>query len=414
MFFRFFSILLPLFLFFGTLSGAQAQVLVAKSTGQKAPIDLAGIQPPATDQGRLFLRTLENDLKRSGWFTLARPGQGEFRVLGDIEPDNHRIQATCQLFRTAEQRALLSKTYRGPVSNPQGLAHQVADEIVEAVTGHKGIASSSIALIGTSTGKKELFLMDADGANLRQLTSDRSISLAPNWLPDASGLIYTSYRKKYPDLYRINLQTGVRERISKYSAMNMGGAVSPDGRLAAVVLSGRDATPGNPPLANPELCVMDLHSGKVTVLTRTPNAAEASPSWSPDGQQIVYVSDQAGTPQLYIISRSGGQPRRLTSRGSENTSPDWGPNGLIAYASRQGGRYGVHVIDPVTREITTPPQDGAEYDEPSWAPDGRHIAATRSQNYSSQVYILDTMGDSPLALTNHKGDWYSPAWSPGK
>ncbi|MDD2237200.1 MAG: DPP IV N-terminal domain-containing protein [Kiritimatiellae bacterium] len=406
-------LLLSLFLFAGPFSGS-TQVLVSKATGLKASIDLSGITPPTSDQGRIFLRTLENDLKRSGWFTLARTGQGEFRLLGETDLDSRQMNFSGQLFRTAEQRALLSKTFRGPVGNPQGLAHQVADEIVEAVTGRKGIASTTIALIGTSTGKKELFLINADGGELRQLTSDHSISIAPNWLPDASGLIYTSYRKKYPDLYRINLESGVRERISKYSAMNMGGAVSPDGRLAAVVLSGRDATPGNPPLTNPELCILDLSSGKVTVLTRTPNAAEASPSWAPDGQQIVYVSDQSGSPQLYLISRNGGQPRRLTSRGTENTSPDWGPGGLIAYASRQGGRYGVHVIDPATREITTPVQDGAEYDEPTWAPDGRHLAATRSQNYSSQVYILDTMGDSPLALTKHKGDWYSPAWSPGK
>lgn len=417
MIFRLFSRLLPgfiLLLLGHVITPVSAQVLVTKSTGIKAPIDLTGITAPATDQGRIFLRTLENDLKRSGWLMPARQGQGEYRVLGETDVSGAQLDVSCQLFRTADQRSLISKTYHGPIANPTGLAHKVADEIVEAVTGRKGIASTTVALIGTGTGKKELYIVNVDGSGLRQLTSDNSISMSPYWLPDGSGLIYTSYKKHYPDLYKISLQSGARERICKYSNMNMGGAVSPDGRYAAVVLSGKDSRPGNPPLTNPELCVLDLQSGKVTVLTRTKDAAEASPSWSPDGQRIVYVSDQSGTPQLYIISRTGGQPRRLTSRGSENTSPDWGPSGLIAYGSRQGGRYSIQVIDPATGEIKVPAQDGAEYDEPSWAPDGRHIVATRSQKYASQVYILDTMGDSPLALTNHKGDWYSPAWSPGR
>ena len=58
------------------------------------------------------------------------------------------------------------------------------------------------------------------------------------------------------------------------------------------------------------------------------------------------------------------------------------------------------------------PADGADYEDPSWAPDGRHVACTRTVNHKAQVYILDTKGDEPIALTNYRGDWYSPSWSP--
>jgi TolB protein len=393
---------------------AQGQVVVSKSAGQKSSIDLSGFAPPSTEPAQEFLRTLQNDLKRSGWFTLAGQGQGEFRILGEAVPKGRDLNVKCQLFRTAEQRALLSKSYRGSLSTPRALAHEVADAIIEAATGHKGISGTRLLMIGTRSGKKELYLCDADGGGMRQLTHDRTVSMAPGWSPDGNRIIYTSFKQSYPDLYEIDLNSGTRKRVSRYSNLNTGGAISPDGRYAAVILSGKDTNSRNPVLNNPELCIKDLRSGRVTRLTKTPNAAEASPSWSPDGRSIVYVSDQSGSPQLYIISRDGGRPQRLTSRGSENVSPDWGPGGLIAYASRQGGRYIIQVINPQTREITTPPQDHADYDDPSWAPNGRHLAATRSQNYHSQVYILDTMGDSPVALTNDKGDWYSPAWSPDK
>ena len=391
---------------------ATAQIRISKAAGDKTSIDLSGLVASGTDAGRIFHTTLQKDLSLSGWFILSPKGKGEYRLLGDATPKGRNLTVKCQLYRTADKTPLISKSYRGDISRPQALAHAVADEIILTITGKRGISNTRIAMIGTMTGKKELYLCNADGSGLQQLTTDRTISVAPHWGPKGRSLIYTSYKARYPDLYHIDLTTGQRQTFSKYTALNIGGAVSPDGQYAAVVLSGKPSQPGNPGLSNPELCIKNIRTGKVTPLTRTPNASEASPSWSPDGNHIVYVSDQSGTPQLYIISRNGGAPKRLTSRGRNNTSPDWGPNGLIAYASLQGGRNVVQVINPATGEITTPPQGSSDFDEPSWAPDGRHLACTRSQNYHSQVYILDTMGDSPIALSLSKGDWYSPAWSP--
>ena len=145
-------------------------------------------------------------------------------------------------------------------------------------------------------------------------------------------------------------------------------------------------------------------------LTNTRGVSEGSPSWSPDGQRIVYVSDASGTPQLYVISKNGGQPSRLTLRGSHNASPDWGANGLIAYQSQQGRGFQIAVIDPNTRQERIVTKFDASYEDPSWAPDGRHIAAGRVVNYRSDIYLLDTEGDAPVALTAD-GTWSSPAWT---
>ncbi|MBU1910540.1 MAG: Tol-Pal system beta propeller repeat protein TolB, partial [Verrucomicrobia bacterium] len=156
----------------------------------------------------------------------------------------------------------------------------------------------------------------------------------------------------------------------------------------------------------------NMAGGQLTRLTTSPQAAEASPCWSPDGNRIVYVSDQPGTPQLYTISRSGGRPQRLTSRGLENVAPDWGANGWIAFASKVGGRYQICIMNPDTQEIRQLTADGADYEDPSWAPDGRHIACARTAGYRSAIYLVDTMGDPPLPLLNTSGDWFSPSWAP--
>jgi len=383
--------------------GASAQILIKKSGSGKSTINLSGIKGVNSVPGATFLKTLEKDLLGSGWFKPVRKGGSEFNILGDVSTRGRSLRVECRVYGTANQRSYLSKAYTGSDSDVRALAHQVSDDIVEAITGHKGIASTRIAMCGTRTGKKELYLCDADGGGMIQLTHDKNLSISPRWTPDGKKLTYTSYLRRFPDVYMITLASGQRKAIASYPGLNTGAAVSPDGRDCALILS-RDG--------NPELYIKNLQSGKLTRLTRTRAAVEASPSWSPDGSRIVYVSDQSGRPQLYIIARSGGRPRRLTSRGTENVAPDWGPNGLIAYSSRIGRRYQINLINPETLEITTFNTDGADYEDPSWAPDGRHLACSRSERYHSQVYLLDMLGDPPVRLHDYKGDWSSPAWSP--
>ncbi len=382
--------------------GAFAQVRVTKGAGQKSAMDLTAFSA-GSGAAAVFRKTLEEDLVRSGWFIPVAAGRGEFRLEGDSSDDGADVRAACRLYDTATRRSYLSKSYRTVRTDARRLAHQVADDIIRAVTGRPGLLSTRLVVVGNRTGRKELYLCDSDGHNLVQLTKDRSISLAPKWGPDGDRLVYTSYLKGYPDLYLIDLPTGNRQRVSSSPGLNTGGDISPSGREMALILS-KDG--------NPELYIMNLRTRALTRVTTTPRAAEANPTWSPDGKRICYVSDQSGTPQLYIVSRDGGRPSRLTARGSENVAPDWGANGWIAYTSRTGGRYQVWMANPDTMEFRQVTADDADYEDPAWAPDGRHLACGRTRQRRSSIYLLDTAGDAPIALLDAEGNWFSPAWSP--
>ncbi len=382
---------------------ATAQVRVVKSADRKITINLSGLRTAGDPASKTFLQTLEKDLRLSGWLDPVRAG-GEVLVNGTASPSGSELKAGCQVVRLADQASLLSKSYSGQTRE---IAHKMADDIVMAVTGHKGFASMRIVLVGNKTGKKELYLCDGDGGNVRQLTGEGQIAVGPNWGPDGNSIVYTSYMRNFPDVCRIfDLgRSPRRETLASYGGLNTGAAVSPDGKDVALILS-KDG--------NPELYIKNIRSGQLTRLTNTPRAAEASPDWSPDGSQIVYASDQNGTgrPQLYIISRAGGTPRRISNRGTENVAPDWGPNGMIVCSSRMGGQYVIAVIQPSNGQTSYLSLDGADYEDPSWAPDGRHIVAARTVNHQSALYLLDTVGDRPVALLQGGGSWYSPACSP--
>ena len=376
-----------------------SQVRVVKSADRKIAIDLSGLRTGGDAASQTFFQTLEKDLRLSGWFDPVRSA-GEIRVNGSASPSGSDVKAGGQVLRLNDQAVLLSKNYSG---QPRVAAHQMADDIVFAVTGHKGMASMRIVLVGNRTGKKELYLCDSSGGDVRQLTGEKGIVVGPNWSPDGNSIVYTSFMRGFPDVYRIDLKRNRREMLAGYGGLNTGSAISPDGKDLALILS-KDG--------NPELYIKNLRTGALTRLTATPRATEASPSWSPDGRQLVYVSDSSGKPQLYIISREGGAPRRISSRGSENIAPDWGANGLIACSSRSGGQYLVAVIQPSNGQTVYLAADGADYEDPSWAPDGRHIVAARSVNYRSSLYLLDTVSDRPVALLDGSGSWYAPACSP--
>jgi len=371
------------------------RVEVRKSGAGRIGISLDRLTSDGSAEGQEFIRVLRADLLRSGWFeeqTAAR-----LVVLGRVQ-QTEGLRAEIQAIQVADKRRVLSRAFSGAPVATRALAHRVSDALVLAVSGKSGMASARLAIVGNQSGYKELYVCDADGANLRQVTQDRSIVVAPAWMPDGKNILYTSYKQGYPNIYR----TGQREAVSKFGGLNASAAVSPDGRKMAVILS-KDG--------NPELYIRDVRTGSLQRVSSTRRANEASPCWSPDGSQIAYVSDSAGRPHIYVLALKGGSPKRLSRTGSENVAPDWGVNGQLTYCSRQAGRYRIVVADPRTGVSRVLPLDGADYEDPSWMPDGRHVVVSRSVNYRSSIYLLDTQEERSISLKEGAGDWFSPACS---
>ena len=151
----------------------------------------------------------------------------------------------------------------------------------------------------------------------------------------------------YPNIY----QTGQSKPLSNYGGLNVSATVSPDSKYIAMILS-KDG--------NPELYLKELKTDKLIRLTATRRANEASPCWSPDGKKLAYVSDSSGRPHIYVLNLNGGKPQRISSSGSENVSPNWGPNGLIVYSSRQSGRYKIVISDINNRTCLLYTSDAAD------------------------------------------------------
>ncbi|MCK9589360.1 MAG: hypothetical protein WC076_01090 [Terrimicrobiaceae bacterium] len=357
----------------------------ATITVKKGDATSIAIKPFGGAEGATASKVVQNDLDLSSLFLMSPPERASFSV--GATAGGGSLQGTVT---DNTGSVILQKSYSG---NTRSAAHQFSDDIVETITGNKGIASSKIAFASSRTGKKEIYTADYDGANVKQLTNDGGISVAPAISRDGSKLAYTGYQSGYADIYLIDLSSGARNRIIKFPGTNSGAAFSPDGGRIACSIS-RDG--------NPELYVVSAGGSGTRRLTHT-RGVESSPSWSPDGGEIVYSSDERGGPQLFRIGSGGGSGRPIPTGYSYSTEPSWSPDGKkIAFTVRQGG-FSIAILDlasGTTRIV-------AEGEDPVWGADSRHIIYSNG----STLTLLDTVKGRPTPIVSGLGKVSEPTWS---
>ena len=284
--------------------------------------------------------------------------------------------------------------------------HVVADEIERWITGTRGIAATRIAFIeGT-----KLKIVDSDGANERTLPT-AGAALSPSWHPSGKSIVYVDADDRGTRIAQIDLRTA-RPRL--FSASNRGLNITPvytkDGKNI-VWASGGDS-PAELVLAS----ASSDDSISVPFVGRT-GFETTSPSFSPDGKQIVFMSPVPLTPQLYTMNVDGTHLRRITpvvaGKRSYRTGPDWSPKGDQIAFQQQNGDFQVWTIslkDLAMRQLTSE----GENEDPAWAPDGRHLSITRRLGAigdQRNIWILDRESRRLRQLTM-SGDARLSDWSP--
>ena len=347
------------------------------------------LEPVGGPDGAVISKTLQSDLTLAGCFSLVPAAQAGIKAGGTSDGGSLQGKVTDR-----SGGNVLARSYSGGVREK---AHAFANDIIETLTGNKGMAGSKIAFVATRTGRKEIYVAEYDGSNVRQMTHDNNISVAPALSADGQRLAYTGYLKGYADIYLIDLANGARNRIVKFPGTNSGAAFSPDGGEIACSVS-RDG--------NPELYVVGAGGSGARRLTHTAGV-ESSPSWSPDGRELVYCSDNGGSPQLYRIGAGGGRGQPLSTGYGYCTKPGWSPDGKrIVFNIRQGGSFQVAVLELASgavRLLTS----GDDARDPIWGPDSRHLMFTQGGN----LILLDAQNGRKVKILDGLGSVSEPAWS---
>jgi Tol biopolymer transport system component len=184
---------------------------------------------------------------------------------------------------------------------------------------------------------------------------------------------------------------------------------SPDG--AAVAVSSGNFVPGGP--ASFAIVVMRANGSERSQLTDD-GGIHYDPAWSPDGTKIAYSSDAGGDRGIWVVPRSGGAPRRLTT-GPDDSTPAWSPDGSrIAYTHTSGidGRIYVMGADGSNPHVLL--KQRGDDEDPEWSPDGTRVAYTHYDVNSStaDIWVMGVEGSDPHPLVASRNNETQPSWSP--
>ena len=187
---------------------------------------------------------------------------------------------------------------------------------------------------------------DADGSDVTQFTQLTHNSIGsqdPAWSPDGRRIAFTSRppgsgplsRPRDFEIYVMDADGSGVTQLTHNSDGDSGPAWSPDGRLIAFAC-GRDG--------DPEICVMDADGSGVTQLTHNSNV-DYDPAWSPDGRRIAFTSWRDGDPEIYVMDADGSGVTQLTHNSAKDYDPAWSPDGRrIAFTSERDGDWEIYVM----------------------------------------------------------------------
>ncbi len=384
---------------------------------------------------KVFNDTLWNDLDNAGIFDMVSKSFYPLGLVGtpadvkfeawNVPPPNAAMLAFGNLGATGDSLTVQGWLYDVKnIASPQVLgkqytdaatadaarktAHKFADEIIFRLGGGiPGIAESQIFFVSNRSGHKEIWGMDYDGANQHQITHLNSISLSPRISPDGSRLAFSSLTKSGWDILMYSMDLNRLVSFPRFGGTNLSPAWSPDGTKLAFSSSRS---------GDPDIYVVDQTGAGLKRLTNF-KLPDVSPVWNPKtGAQIAWVSGRTQLPQIYTMESDGTNVQRMTDEGYA-VSPSWSPNGqflLFSWIRHYGpgapGGDDIYIMDIASKQFVQLTHDGGRNDFPYWSPDGRHIVFQSSRAGSEQIWTMLADGTKPKQLTT-TGSNTQPNWS---
>ena len=281
-----------------------------------------------------------------------------------------------------------------------------------------------IAFVSNRSGQYEIYTINADGTKTKQLTKQvgGGFKKSPVWSPDGTKIAYVADDiGSDSEIYVVEADGSNLRQVTSNDANESDPAWSPDSDKIAFKLSTIESRKTHEDggisvnYNEPEIFVVYSDGTGMHQLTEGSKVSNSNLAWSPDGTSIAFVSLRKNNWNIYVINSDGSNEQRITD-GQWDSNPAWSPDGQkIAFIARMDfGKFGLALInkDGSGKKILT--QENVLQKPPIWSPDGSRILfiASNSGHFSDDICIIDADGSNIQRITNTKEQEESPSWSP--
>ena len=344
----------------------------------------------------------------------------DFLFFADYSITENELVVKASLHQINLQKTLFRKKYTGEAGQGDQIVDKLSNDIVESLTGKKGVFETRILSVRNTSGtKKELFVMDWNGENKKRLTYHNSIVLSPAWSHDGKKAAYSAFvynkrlKKRGAVLFLYDLGANKIKILSARAGANLGSDFFPGGRQMLITLgSGQGLL---------DIFKLNLKSLVLTPLTKGPwGIINVEPSIHPRTRRIAFSSDRGGKTMIYIMSPTGKNLKQLSFAGNHNSNPSWHPEkNELVFSGLSKGRMDLFRISTdgmsfITRLTSVRKKNGrwANCESPSFSPDGRFVVFSSNILGTYQLYIMNLESLSMERITFDHYNYKSPKWSP--
>jgi TolB protein len=310
---------------------------------------------------------------------------------------------------TAAHAQAIGSRYLGSAdeAGARKAAHAFAADILAALGG-KSLFGTHIYFVSARGGHKEVWVMDPDGSNQKQITTAKmNATGAPAVSPDGSKVACTAYPGEDKParifLFSVDplLQLTFLNSEGNYTAHP---SFTADGKQILFDSSADDGY---------RIYMANVDGGGAHLVSSS-KSIQVEPKVNPKNPALIaFTSDRSGTPQIYTMNSDGGDPERLTNGIGEAVNPAWNPDGEhLAFAWTQGyapGGFNIFLMEVASHQYVQLTKAAGKNEDPSWAPDGTHIAFSSNRSGSYQIWSMLVDGTQVRQLTT-EGNNSSPAW----